>query len=112
MGAKRQQGRPDQPSLFEWREADLRPDTPGEGVTGVGMPEVSQPPTASESGRALTDRLMEEVCRFGNLSEALDRVKSNKGAPGVDGMTVDDLGSWIREHKQELLSSLDRKSVV
>jgi RNA-directed DNA polymerase len=106
MGAKRQQGRPDQPSLFEWREADLRPDTPGEGVTGAGVPEVSQTPTASESGRALTDRLMEEVCRFGNLSEALDRVKSNKGKPGIDGMTVDDLYPWYREHGQTLASSL------
>jgi hypothetical protein len=87
MGVKRQQGRSDQPSLFEWLEADLRHDTPGEGETGAGVPEVPQTPTASESGRALTDRLMEEVCRFRNLSEALDRVKSNKGKPGIDGMT-------------------------
>jgi RNA-directed DNA polymerase len=34
------------------------------------------------------DRLMEEVCERGNLQQALKRVKSNKGAPGVDGMTV------------------------
>jgi RNA-directed DNA polymerase len=49
---------------------------------------------------------MEEVCRPKNLNEAYSRVKTNKGAPGIDGMTVDDLHPWIVEHKQELLSSL------
>ena len=40
---------------------------------------------------ASTNRLMEEVCERENLKEALRRVKANKGSPGVDGMTVDDL---------------------
>jgi hypothetical protein len=31
---------------------------------------------------------MEEICERENLKQALKRVKSNKGAPGVDGMTV------------------------
>ncbi len=106
MGRKRQQGRPDQRSLFEGLEADLRHDTPGEGGTGSGVIEELQASAASESGRALTDRLMEEVCRFGNLSEALDRVKSNKGKPGIDGMTVDDLSPWVRKHMQSLMSRL------
>ena len=33
-------------------------------------------------------------------------MKANKGAPGVDGMTVDELRAWIAEHKQELIASL------
>jgi RNA-directed DNA polymerase len=49
---------------------------------------------------------MEEVCRSKNLNEAYRQVKANQGAPGIDGMTVDDLFPWIVEHKQELLSSL------
>jgi RNA-directed DNA polymerase len=49
---------------------------------------------------------MEEVCQRDNLNQAYSRVKANKGAPGIDGMTVDDLFPWIAEHKQELLSSL------
>lgn len=106
MGRKRQQSRSNQRSLFEGLEADLRPDTTGEGGTGSGVIEESQASTASEPARALTDRLMEEVCQPKNLNEAYCRVKANKGAPGIDGMTVDDLFSWIREHKQELLSSL------
>ena len=36
--------------------------------------------------------LMEEVLRKENLIRALKRVRANKGAPGVDGMTVDELG--------------------
>jgi RNA-directed DNA polymerase len=49
---------------------------------------------------------MEEVCQPDNLNAAYRRVKANKGAPGVDGMTIDDLSSWIAEHKQGLIDSL------
>jgi RNA-directed DNA polymerase len=52
---------------------------------------------------------MEEVLRKENLGRALKRVRSNKGAPGVDGMTVDELSDHLQEHwtaiRQELLSS-------
>jgi RNA-directed DNA polymerase len=49
---------------------------------------------------------MEEVCQRDNLNQAYRRVKSNKGAPGVDGMTIHDLGPWIKQHKEELMASL------
>ena len=45
-----------------------------------------------------TSRLMEEVLRRENLMEAHKRVKGNKGAAGVDGMTVDELMPYCREH--------------
>ncbi|AWM37970.1 Group II intron-encoded protein LtrA [Gemmata obscuriglobus] len=106
MGVKRPQGRPDQRTLFEGSEADRRHDTTGEGGTGAGVVEESQASAALEPSRALTDRLMEEVCQRGNLNQAYSRVKANKGAPGIDGMTVEDSLRWIAEHKQELLSSL------
>jgi RNA-directed DNA polymerase len=38
---------------------------------------------------------MEEICRQQNLEDALGRVRSNKGAPGIDGMTVQDLVSHL-----------------
>jgi RNA-directed DNA polymerase len=38
---------------------------------------------------------MEEVLRSENLKRAYSRVKSNGGAPGVDGMTVEELGSYL-----------------
>jgi len=53
-----------------------------------------------------TERLMEEVIRLSNLSKALDRVRANKGAAGVDGMTVAELQPWLAEHLPELTRSL------
>ena len=41
---------------------------------------------------------MEEVLRRENLFAALKRVQANKGAPGVDGMTVEDLPDYLRKH--------------
>jgi RNA-directed DNA polymerase len=49
---------------------------------------------------------MERVCERENLNRAYKRVKGNKGAPGIDGMTVGELAGWIKEHKEGLVSSL------
>lgn len=42
--------------------------------------------------------LMEEVCARENLQQALRRVRANKGSPGIDGMTVDDLPGHLKTH--------------
>ena len=42
----------------------------------------------------------------GNLKKALARVRRNKGAPGVDGMSVDELGDHLRAHWPEIRSRL------
>ena len=47
---------------------------------------------------AVTDRLMEEVVERENLRKALKRVKANKGSPGVDGMTVEELPEYLKEN--------------
>ena len=41
---------------------------------------------------------MEAVVERENLKSALAQVKRNKGAPGIDGMTVEDLGPYLKEH--------------
>jgi len=46
-----------------------------------------------ESPASNKERLMEEVCERENCLQAFKRVKSNKGSPGIDGMTVDDLSA-------------------
>src|ERR1700761_8473099 len=41
---------------------------------------------------------MERIVERENLKKALERVKRNKGAAGVDGMTVDELSAYLKEH--------------
>ena len=50
--------------------------------------------------------LLEEILNRDNLNRAYKRVKANKGVPGIDGMTVEDALSWLREHREELLESI------
>lgn len=56
--------------------------------------------------RALTFQMMEKVCEPANLNKAYKKVKANGGSGGIDGMSVEELSSWIGVHKQELLESL------
>jgi hypothetical protein len=49
-----------------------------------------------------TERLMEEVCELENSKQALQRVKANKGSPGVDGMTVEELPEYLKGHGPEI----------
>src|SRR5258708_4144445 len=55
-----------------------------------------------------TTRLMEEICDRENLKEALRRVKANKGSPGIDGITVNQLDDYLEQHwsaiREQLLS--------
>ena len=106
MGVERQQVGDDQ-LLFSFEEPmSSCPGGGGDGGTGASACEASQACTALDPARALTEHLMEEVCQRENLNRAYWRGKSNRGAPGVDGMTIHDLATWIREHKEELIASL------
>ncbi|NCC85708.1 MAG: group II intron reverse transcriptase/maturase [Clostridia bacterium] len=49
---------------------------------------------------------LERILSRENLNRAYKRVKANKGAPGIDGMTVEDALSWLGEHREELLESI------
>jgi RNA-directed DNA polymerase len=60
----------------------------------------------------MTGQVMEEVVQPDNLFRAYRRVKSNKGAPGIDGMTVDDLGVWLDSNLEALRSKLLRDEFV
>ncbi|MFL9989686.1 group II intron reverse transcriptase/maturase, partial [Paraburkholderia sediminicola] len=66
-------------------------------------PMAANPETESPSA---CDRLMEEICERENLKRALKRVKANKGAPGVDGMTVQALPAYLREHWPSIRATL------
>ena len=57
---------------------------------------------------AMGEQLMEEVCERENCKQALARVKANKGSAGVDGMTVNELPEFLKQHwpaiREQLLS--------
>src|SRR5258707_3473866 len=54
--------------------------------------------TNGSESPARTDRLMEEVCERENLKAALRQVKGNKGSAGVDGVTVNQLPDYLKQH--------------
>jgi len=60
-----------------------------------GGEEIESPPATHEyESPASTDRMMEEICDWKNLKEAMWRVKTNKGSAGIDGVTVDELPDY------------------
>ena len=83
------------------------------------VPRVSKPVTRGEGTEAAMakrgtespareQQLMEEVCERENCKQALARVKANKGSAGVDGMTVQQLPEFLKQHwpaiREQLLS--------
>jgi RNA-directed DNA polymerase len=67
-------------------------------------PKDLQEGTESSAGKrgaespAIAEQLMEEVCGRENCKQALKRVKANKGSAGVDGMTVQQLPEYLKQH--------------
>jgi RNA-directed DNA polymerase len=78
----------------------------GDRATGVCRSEEKQSQSASTETRALTEDLMERICAPSNLNRAYKRVKRNKGAAGVDGVTLAELPEYLKVHKEELLQQL------
>lgn len=92
MGTKRQKTRFRQLKLaFPEPGRDEVPNPVGERVEASMAKRQTEGPVPGE-------RLMEEVCERENLKKALARVKANHGGPGVDGMRVEQLPGYLREH--------------
>lgn len=74
------------------------------------------PKETKDKGEALFAITMEEIVNDDNLRLAFKRVKANKGAAGIDGKTVDDvgrhLGNIIETLRRELLSGEYRPSEI
>lgn len=61
----------------------------------------------SSSRPVRVDGLWEQVFSKANLSRALRRVERNRGAPGVDGVSADELRGWLFEHWVDVREALD-----
>lgn len=69
-----------------------------------GLPKMTE--TDSTNTNEQKEGLLEQILDRDNLNRAYKQVKRNKGAGGIDGMQVDELLPFLKEHKEELVQSL------
>ena len=50
--------------------------------------------------------LLEKILYKDNLNRAFKRVKANKGAPGIDGITVNEIGAYLRENQEAIIERI------
>jgi len=101
MGGKRQKNQLQMVLAFAVEGRSEAPKTRREGTeTSTAKRECESP--------AIPEQVMEEVCERENCLWALKRVKSNKGSPGIDGMKVEELPGYLKQHwlviREQLLS--------
>ena len=91
MGGKRQKNQLQMVLAFTGEGRGEAPRARGEGTETSTAKRASESPVNSE-------QVMEEVCGRENLLQALRRVKSNKGSPGIDEMKVGELPGYLKQH--------------
>ena len=62
--------------------------------------------------RALNENLMERVLESANVKRAWKLVRRNHGAPGVDGMTIEEFPTYARAHWQEIRRAVEEGTYV
>ena len=98
-------------------QMELPLENRGEAPTGERRGEAE--PTVRGSGHSGADDLedlMAQVVERANLARALKRVRRNQGSAGTDGMTVDELRPYLRDHwggiREALLAGTYQPSAV
>ena len=82
------------------------------GCPCEGMVETESNREACSIALTETDRkdgaeeLIERILDRNNLNKAYLRVKRNGGSAGIDGMTVEEMLPYLKEHREELLTAL------
>ena len=84
------------------RSCPQRDSTECEGYAGAQS--AVQPGNEETAGRS--QNLLEAILYRDNLNRAYNRVKANKGAPGVDGMTVEEALPWLKKHGKEMTEAI------
>ena len=84
------------------RSCPQRDSTECEGYAGAQS--AVQPGNEETAGRS--QNLLEAILYRDNLNRAYNRVKANKGAPGVDGMTVEKALPWLKKHGKEMTEAI------
>ena len=86
------------------RQLELPFESRGEAPRGERSAEAAA--VTKGSGHLGSADLIERVLSRPNLKAALKRVKSNRGSPGIDGMTVEELPAYLRLHWPQIRESL------
>ena len=68
--------------------------------------EPSIAPALASGGDGSTSKLLEEILHRDNLNLAYKRVKKNGGSHGIDGMQVDELLPFLREHGEAIRQAI------
>jgi RNA-directed DNA polymerase len=92
----------------------MHPKTMQLELTFEGWGETPEIECSGETGRAQHEKdgsgnrhlLIEQVVARENAVTALKRVRRNKGSPGIDGMSVDELTQHLHEHWYEIRKQL------
>ena len=87
-------------------ELNLGTGAKGEASSAAAQETEARAAKTSIERPAVAGPSMEAVAERENLKKALAQVKRNKGAPGVDGMTVEALGPYLKEHWLTIQSQL------
>jgi RNA-directed DNA polymerase len=107
MSGKRQNDQNQLTFLFD--EGSEAPRSEAEGTETLRAERATESPAESQ-------RLMEVVVDRENLRAALKRVRANAGNPGIDGMTVDELPEYLKQHwptiREQLLSGTYQPQAV
>ena len=77
-----------------------------ESVEHQGYAEARSTDRSEGKERDGASDLLEAILDRDNLNRAYKRVKSNHGAAGIDGMSVEEALPWLKEHREEILQSI------
>lgn len=98
------------------RDEQARQKAPDRGTTGqekqvkpAGTEQRVEQSPAQDEGKSSAE-LWRQVWANQNVTKALERVERNGGAPGIDGMTVEELRPYLREHWLEIRAALDQET--
>ena len=73
--------------------SNIHHDPNGKGSTGTVGPVAQQTSLALDDIHNLTNSLMKEIASIANLKRAFKSVKRNKGAPGIDRVSIAEINS-------------------
>ncbi|HVI85245.1 MAG TPA: maturase, partial [bacterium] len=87
-------------------ELAFPPRATGEARNAVGEASEIRTARAGPESSMMVGVTMEAVVVGDNLRRALAQVRRNRGAPGIDGMTIDDLAAYLKDRWTQIRGQL------